>query len=110
MPKLQEMMTIVSQREVASNIFEMVLKGELVEEMDLPGQFLHLAVPNASMLLRRPISISSWDKVAKTCTILYRIGDETSGTYEISKLQSGAKIDVMGPLGNGCLLYTSRCV
>lgn len=50
MPKLQEMMTIVSQREVASNIFEMVLKGELVEEMDLPGQFLHLAVPNASML------------------------------------------------------------
>ncbi len=78
MPKLQEMMTIVSQREVASNIFEMVLKGELVEEMNLPGQFLHLAVPNASMLLRRPISISSWDKVAKTCTILYRSGDETS--------------------------------
>lgn len=101
MPKLQEMMTIVSQREVASNIFEMVLKGELVEEMDLPGQFLHLAVPNASMLLRRPISISSWDKVAKTCTILYRSGDETSGTYETSKLQTGAKIDVMGPLGNG---------
>lgn len=101
MPKLQEMMTIVSQREVASNIFEMVLKGELVEEMDLPGQFLHLAVPNASMLLRRPISISSWDKVAETCTILYRIGDETSGTYEISKLQAGATVDVMGPLGNG---------
>lgn len=101
MSQLQEIMTVVSQREVAYNIFEMVLKGTLVDEMDLPGQFLHLAVPNGAMLLRRPISISSWDKSAKTCTILYRIGDETTGTYELSKLESGAKVDVMGPLGNG---------
>ncbi|TKV28051.1 dihydroorotate dehydrogenase electron transfer subunit, partial [Citrobacter sp. TBCS-11] len=33
--------------------------------------------------------------------ILYRIGDETTGTYKLSKLESGAKVDVMGPLGNG---------
>ncbi len=52
MSQLQEMMTVVSQREVAYNIFEMVLKGTLVDEMDLPGQFLHLAVSNGAMLLR----------------------------------------------------------
>ena len=59
MPKLQGMMTIVSQREVASNIFEMVLKREVVEEMDLPRKFLHLAVHNARMLIRRLMTIYS---------------------------------------------------
>ncbi|CAM3033733.1 dihydroorotate dehydrogenase electron transfer subunit [Lactococcus hircilactis] len=101
MPILQEMMTIVSQKEVAHHIFEMVLTGEIVLDLDQPGQFLHLKAPNESLLLRRPISISSWDKNKKTCTILYRIGDETSGTYALSALTEGQNVDVMGPLGHG---------
>lgn len=101
MPQLQEMMTIVSQREVAKQIFELILTGEMVAELDLPGQFLHLTVPNSAMLLRRPISISSWDKAAQTCTLLYRAGDETTGTYALSRLTAGAVVDVLGPLGNG---------
>lgn len=101
MSKLQELMTVVSQREVACNIYELVVKGDLVQEMKLPGQFLHLAVPQSSMLLRRPISISSWDKATSTCSLLYRIGDETTGTYALSKLTQGETVDVMGPLGNG---------
>lgn len=101
MPKLQEMMTVVSQKEVARDIFELVLSGELVQDLDIAGQFLHIKVPNDTMLLRRPISISSWDKATRCCTILYRAGDETTGTRVLSQLTADDKLDVMGPLGHG---------
>ena len=58
---LKENMTIVSQVEIAPRIYEMVLRGDLVEQMTI-GQFLHIRVPDASKLLRRPISISKVDK------------------------------------------------
>ena len=57
---LVEDLTIVSQREIAPRIFEMVLKGEMVADMKV-GQFVHLKVPDPSKLLRRPISISEID-------------------------------------------------
>ena len=57
---LVEDLTIVSQREIAPRIFEMVLKGEMVADMQV-GQFVHLKVPDPSKLLRRPISISEID-------------------------------------------------
>ncbi|GBG97165.1 dihydroorotate dehydrogenase electron transfer subunit [Lactococcus termiticola] len=98
---LQEMMTIKGQREVAKDIFELVLTGELVADLAQPGRFLDLAVPNDSMLLRRPISISSWDKAEKTVTLLYRAGDETTGTRALATLETGDRLDVLGPLGNG---------
>ncbi|MDR0200071.1 MAG: dihydroorotate dehydrogenase electron transfer subunit [Streptococcaceae bacterium] len=101
MAKLKEMMTVVSQREIARDIFELVLSGELVQAMNQPGRFLNLAVPNPAQLLRRPISISSWDKKAGTCTLIYRIGSDQSGTYELSKLGAGDTADVLGPLGHG---------
>ena len=40
---LVEDLTIVSQREIAPRIFEMVLKGEMVADMQV-GQFVHLKV------------------------------------------------------------------
>ena len=44
---LVEDLTIVSQREIAPRIFEMVLKGEMVADMQV-GQFVHLKVPDPS--------------------------------------------------------------
>ena len=62
---LIEDLTIVSQREIAPRIFEMVLKGEMVTDMQI-GQFVHLKVPDPSKLLRRPISISEdWTTTRK---------------------------------------------
>ena len=63
--KLQEEMLIVSQKEVAEDIFELVLQGDLVDDMEMAGQFLQLKVPSQKLLLRRPISISSWNKQEK---------------------------------------------
>lgn len=95
----QEMMKIVEQRQLAPRIYELKLTGELVMEMNIPGQFLHIRVPRADLLLRRPISLNAIDQEKKTCTIIYRV--EGDGTREFSTLRAGEFLDVMGPLGNG---------
>ena len=93
-----EVMRVVSQEEIAPAIFELVLEGEMVEAMKA-GQFLHLRVPDDAHLLRRPISISSIDKLKNQCHLIYRI--EGSGTAIFSSLKPGDSLDVMGPQGNG---------
>lgn len=93
-----ESMRVIEQEEIAPAIFELVLEGEMVEAMKA-GQFLHLRVPDDAHLLRRPISISSIDKVKKQCHLIYRI--EGSGTAIFSSLKPGDRLDVMGPQGNG---------
>lgn len=95
----QEMMIIENQREISKDIFELTLEGELVKEMNQPGQFIHVRVPRSDLLLRRPISLASISKNEKQCKIIYRA--EGDGTKCLSQLISGEKVDVLGPLGNG---------
>lgn len=95
---LKEELTVVSQREIAPRIFEMVLAGEMVRDMEV-GQFLHLRVPDPSKLLRRPISISEINKEQEQVTIVYRV--ERAGTAILSTLVAGDRVDTMGPQGNG---------
>ncbi|MGX7418735.1 dihydroorotate dehydrogenase electron transfer subunit [Carnobacterium gallinarum] len=96
---LQEIMTVVAQKELAPKIFEMRLTGELVKEMGTPDQFLHILVPRQDLLLRRPISIAEINSERQECTIIYRV--EGAGTAAMSLLTAGDPLDVMGPLGNG---------
>ncbi|KXT76436.1 dihydroorotate dehydrogenase electron transfer subunit [Streptococcus sp. DD12] len=95
---LQEKLRLVSQKEIAPDIFEMVLRGEMVADIKA-GQFLHIRVPDPSKLLRRPISVSRVDKVAKAVTIIYRVAGD--GTRLLSQMTAGESLDVMGPQGNG---------
>ncbi|MGT2925086.1 dihydroorotate dehydrogenase electron transfer subunit [Streptococcus caviae] len=95
---LKEDMTVVAQRKLAPDIFEMVLTGEMVSEMRA-GQFLHLRVPDSSKLLRRPISISEIDQPKKEVTIVYRI--EGEGTAVFAQLKTSDAVDCLGPQGNG---------
>ena len=95
---LKEDLIIMRQREIAPRIFEIVLAGRMVQKMKA-GQFLHLRVPDASKLLRRPISISQIDKEKGEATIIYRV--EGEGTALLSHLQEGDVVDTMGPQGNG---------
>lgn len=95
----QEMMTIVSQEQLAPRIYQMKLQGELVKEMKRPGQFLHLKVPRADLLLRRPISVNEINQREQTCTIIYRI--EGDGTSYFAQMKANEQLDVLGPLGNG---------
>ncbi|MFX3622616.1 MAG: dihydroorotate dehydrogenase electron transfer subunit [Ectobacillus sp.] len=96
----KEMMKVVSQKELAHNIYELVLQGSLVQSMQQPGQFVHIKTAEGnSPLLRRPISICNIDKEKQEFTMLYRA--EGQGTKLLSKKFPGDTIDVLGPLGNG---------
>ncbi|OCS87609.1 dihydroorotate dehydrogenase electron transfer subunit [Caryophanon tenue] len=95
----QEKMTVVAQKQIATNIFELTLRGELVQDMN-PGQFVHVKVSDSfEPLLRRPISIANIDKDNHEFTMIYRA--EGRGTSILSTNREGQLVDVLGPIGNG---------
>ena len=94
-----ERMTIVHQAEIAHNIYELTLQGELVQEMT-PGQFVHVKVGDSfEPLLRRPISIANINKETNEFAMIYRA--EGRGTSLMARRQVGDELEVLGPIGNG---------
>ena len=95
----QEKMTVVAQAQIATNIFELTLQGQLVQDMT-PGQFVHVKVSDSQEpLLRRPISIANVDKEKNEFTMIYRA--EGRGTQVLATNREGQLVDVLGPIGNG---------
>ncbi|KMP30082.1 dihydroorotate oxidase B electron transfer subunit [Bacillus wiedmannii] len=93
-------MIVVNQKEIAKNIYELVLQGDLVQQMNNPGQFVHIKVAEGiTPLLRRPISICNVDQEKNEFTMLYRA--EGQGTKTLAKRKQGELVDVLGPLGHG---------
>lgn len=97
--KKVEDMHLVQKKWLTPQIVQMTLKGGLVLQMNRPGQFVHLRVPDGSTLLRRPISIHAIDQEELIFDVIFRI--EGKGTKLLSKLTVGDTLHVMGPLGNG---------
>ncbi|KIL73503.1 dihydroorotate dehydrogenase electron transfer subunit [Bacillus badius] len=96
----KEWMTVFSQKKLAKNIYELTLQGELVQEMNEPGRFVHLKVSGQTVpLLRRPISIANIDQANSRFTMIYRA--EGEGTKLLSEKKAGETVDVLGPLGHG---------
>jgi len=96
----KELCKIISQKELALDIYELTIKGEFVSQISAPGQFVHIRVSNGwDPLLRRPISISSYTKEQKSLTMIYR--KDGKGTSMLSQLRPGMELDILGPLGNG---------
>lgn len=97
---IQDVMIVESQKEIAKNIFELTLQGQLVKEITSPGQFVHIRVSEGfDMLLRRPISVAGVNYETNELTVIYRA--EGAGTRKLSKKVEGDQVDVLGPLGNG---------
>ncbi|UTH14853.1 dihydroorotate dehydrogenase electron transfer subunit [Macrococcus equipercicus] len=97
---MQEKMTVVSQRPIARNIFELVMHGTITRNMKTPGQFVHIRVGSSNeFMLRRPISICNVNAEEETLTCLYRA--EGKGTLALSAARPGDVIDIIAPLGNG---------
>lgn len=95
---IQEKQTILSNIEIAPDIYELTLSGNMVDTMS-PGQFVHIQVPREDLLLRRPISVAKIDFDMKCYTVLIRADGE--GTTSICEAHAGSLLDVLGPLGNG---------
>lgn len=96
--KKKELGTVLSQREIAPDIYDMWIETSLAEQAK-PGQFIAVYPKAESTLLPRPISICETDKKGSRLRIVYRIAGK--GTREFSGYQQGDKVAVMGTLGNG---------
>ncbi len=71
---------IVSQKEIAPQIFDLWLETELAQDAR-PGQFVALYPKSEATLLPRPISICEADKENNRLRLVYRIagkGDRKS--------------------------------
>ncbi|MEE1313297.1 MAG: dihydroorotate dehydrogenase electron transfer subunit [Lachnospiraceae bacterium] len=99
---------VVSQKSIATGIFDMTLKvGELAKEAKA-GQFVSVYSNDGSKLLPRPISICGIDKENGCLRIVYRVAGE--GTKEFSGYTKGTKVQIMGPLGNGYTLNDKKAI
>lgn len=97
--KAKESCRIVSQEEIASQVYSMWLQTDKIARMARPGQFVSLYSRDKSRLLPRPISICEVDKENGRLRLVYRVVG--TGTQEFSRLHAGVSLEVMGPLGNG---------
>lgn len=89
---------VISQQEIATDIYEMWLETELAASAE-PGQFICLYTADKGKLLPRPISICEVNDKRDSLRIVYRVAGE--GTKEFATYRSGQHVPVLGCLGNG---------
>lgn len=96
--------TIVSQKQIAEQIYDLWLETELAEDAHA-GQFVAVYPRNAATLLPRPISICEVDREQSRLRLVYRIAGR--GTAEFSTYGAGDTLEILGVLGNG---FPTECV
>lgn len=106
--KRKERVTIVSQEQIAQDIYSMWLQTEKIAEMAVPGQFISMYTNDESKLLPRPISLCEIDKEKGQLRVVYRVTGEGTGTEQFSCMKEGETLEILGPLGNGFPLETAR--
>lgn len=90
------MYKILEARELAANIFYMVVEAKRVAKSCLPGQFVIVRTDECSE--RIPLTICDYDREKGTVTIVFQIVG--AGTQIMSSLKAGDSFhDFVGPLG-----------
>jgi len=97
--------TILSQEEIAHQIYSMWLQTDEIASAAVPGQFISVYSNDSGRMLPRPISICEADKERGRIRLVYRVAGK--GTAEFAGYQAGDRLDLLGPLGNGFPL--ERC-
>lgn len=98
----QTMAMIIDHRPVAPGYQRLLLECTADYTHARPGQFIMLGIPGNQLLLRRPFSIhrlASGKDGRFEIAILYKIVGK--GTAALSRLASGERLDMLGPLGQG---------
>lgn len=108
MTKYQLDMTVVAN-EAAGSYHLLKVKpadGRQLPEM-APGQFAEVDVPDSkTTFLRRPISINNVDSADNTLWLLIRKAG--AGTASLCATETGAKLNIVLPLGNGFSTAATR--
>lgn len=97
MSYVQGVYPIISKTTLAKGIFDYEILCPEITKNAKAGQFVNIRAKDHT--LRRPISICEINKEKGLLRIVFEV--RGSGTYEISKLNVGETMDIMGPLGNG---------
>ena len=97
---IQKQFRIISNKQIAQDIYSMMIDCSEAAAVANPGQFVNVLC--RGKVLRRPISICQIDKDAGNLTIVYQIKGE--GTAWMATLESGQLVDILAPLGNGFTL------
>ncbi len=103
--KFIERAVVLSQEQIAGQIFSMWLQTERIAAEAMPGQFISVYSNDSGRMLPRPISICETDKEKNALRIVYRVAGK--GTEEFSRCAAGDRLDILGPSGNGFPL--ERC-
>ena len=92
-------MEIVSNRNIAKDVYEMKLQGQGASLITAPGQFVNIKVSTleSQPYLRRPMSVCDYDE--NNLTIIYKVVGK--GTKILREKQPGEKLDMLLGLGNG---------
>lgn len=113
----QENFTLLSQRQIAADVYEMKLEGDCAG-ITRPGQFVNICVPG--FFLRRPISVANVERCAvdgapaagngqaDILTLIYKVVGQ--GTAALAAMQPGAILELLVGLGNGYSLPESSAV
>lgn len=91
---------VISQKQIAGDIYSLWIELPRIASEAGPGQFLSLYTQDGSKLLPRPISICETDKLKGRLRLVYRVTGKETGTELFSRLEPGDTLEVMGPLGN----------
>ena len=104
--KFEEMAVVVSQKEIGTGIFDLVVKTNEIAANAKAGQFVSLYCNDGTKLLPRPISLCGIDRENGTLRMVYRVAGK--GTADFSKMVAGDEIRILGPLGNGFTLKDKK--
>lgn len=86
--------TVLSNEPLTPAVYRMVLEGD-TQYITHSGQFINIELEGK--FLRRPISVADYD--ATTITIIYKVVGH--GTEQMSKMETGKRLDILTGLGNG---------
>ena len=101
----REMGKVILNEEIADGIFKTNFIASGISSDSKPGQFVNiLPCPDWQQVMRRPMSIASQGN--DEISIIYKAIGE--GTRIMADWKAGAKVDLIGPLGNYWDGYESR--
>jgi len=91
---------IISNDEIAADIFRMLIDAPQIARGATPGQFVNLYTGHDALLLPRPLGIA--DVEGDKITLVYSVVGK--GTRLFSELHPGEAVRILGPNGNGFVL------
>lgn len=89
---------VLKKEELASGVYRLTLLAKEIAQAAKPGQFVHMRLDGGDFLLRRPFSIHRRVSARAFQVLFQRSG---RGTDYLSRVETPARLDVLGPLGTG---------